>query len=472
MDPITVGTIKEVVIEATKKTAEKSADMALNYTADKIDEAMRPDKESNALRTCEKITNVIVAGTLSDAAIETRVEAAAHSACLFFGIPDAELTEGGAIGVYRNSDIFLSSDVFEYNLEQFKDMSCVSFEDMTKVWAHECGHRILRMDFQEPWAQELGADFFSGVRSEMLGLPSSNFEEMLASTKASPSHPNGIIRVMAIEYGREVVRRFQAQGITPTIENCKAAFANSPFAQVSHENFQGEGRLAAFVDDKTWYEKNTKTAQENANYYSKEAKKAADNGDLRKASDMQSKADYYNNEVKNAKIQDILPNKELSQSLDKEINRVETSEGNEADGPKRVTCINERYLGQNHPDTGVPYVEKTVKSADGNEVVGVFPQFDSEYDAYLPENLLQESDSKQFAEANRQLKEKYDSDPGFASKFNERQCDDIENGRTPYGYVWHHSEETGKLQLVDYDTHERTRHTGGKAIWGGGRENR
>ncbi len=304
MDPITGTIIKEVAKEAAEKAAEKSTDMALNYTADKIDEAMRPDKESNALRTCEKITNAIEAGTLSDAAIETRVEASAHSACLFFGIPDAELTEGGAIGVYRNCDIFVGNDVFEYNIEQFKDMGCVSFEDMTKVWAHECGHRILRMDFQEPWSQELGADFFSGVRSEMLGLPSSNFEEMLASTKASPSHPNGIIRVRAIEYGREVVRLLQAQGITPTIENCKAAFANSPFVQVSHENFQGDGKLAAFVDDKAWHEKNAKTAQENANYYTKEAAKAVERGDYSHAKDLEQKAQSYqhkaNDEMKTA----------------------------------------------------------------------------------------------------------------------------------------------------------------------------
>ena len=327
MDPITVGAIKEVAIEATKKAAEKSAEMALDYTADRIDEAMRPDKESNALRTCEKITNAIVAGTLSDAAIETRVEAAAHSACLFFGIPDAELMEGDAIGVYRNCDIFVGNDVFEYNLGQFKDMGCVSFEDMTKVWAHECGHRILRIDFQEPWAQELGADFFSGVRSEMLGLPCSNFEEMLASTKASPSHPDGIIRVMAIEYGREVVRQFQAQGITPTIENCKAAFANSPFAQVSYENFQGDGKLAAFVDDKVWHEKNAKTAQENANYYTKEAAKAVERGDFSHAKDLEQKAQSYqskaNDEMKTAssctKLVDV-ETTEISSSI--EIRRI------------------------------------------------------------------------------------------------------------------------------------------------------
>ena len=115
-------------------------------------------------------------------------------------------------------------------------MKCVSFEDMTKVWAHECGHRILRLDFPSTWAQELGADFFSGVRSEMLGLPSSNFEKMLGSTKGSATHPPGDLRVQAVQFGREVVRDFQEKGITPSIENCKDAFAKSPYAKITYEN--------------------------------------------------------------------------------------------------------------------------------------------------------------------------------------------------------------------------------------------
>lgn len=325
MDPITGTIVKEVAKEAAGKAVEKSADMALNISVDKIDETMRPDKESNALRTCEKLTKAIEAGTLSDAAIETRVEASAHSACRFFGIPDAELTEGNVIGVYRNCDIFVNEDVFEYNLNQFKDMNCVSFEDMTKVWAHECGHRILRMDFQEPWTQELGADFFSGVRSEMLGLPSSNFEEMLASTKASTSHPAGAIRVKAIEYGRDVVRQLQAQGITPTIENCKAAFANSPFAQITNESIQG-GKFTAFVDDKAWHEKNAKTAQENANYYTKEASKAVERGDISHAKDLEQKAQSYqskaNDELKSASSCTKLIDTETSEiTADVEIRR-------------------------------------------------------------------------------------------------------------------------------------------------------
>jgi hypothetical protein len=196
----------------------------------------------------ERLSDQVKNG-LSDEALKARVEAAAHSACKFFGIPDAELIEGDAIGVYRNCDIFLDKDVFEFNLEQFKDMQCVSFEDMTKVWAHECGHRILRMDFRSAWAQELGADFFSGVRSEMLGLPTSNFEKMLGSTTGSESHPVGSLRVQAVQFGRDVVRGFQEKGIMPTIENCKEAFAKSPFAKITYENYEAP-QYSAFVDDK------------------------------------------------------------------------------------------------------------------------------------------------------------------------------------------------------------------------------
>ena len=82
------------------------------------------------------------------------------------------------------------------------------------------------------------------------------------------------------------------------------------------------------------------------------------------------------------------------------------------------------------------------------------------------------SDADQFAECNRQLKEKYDSDPSFRDQFDERQKENIEEGGTPYGYTWHHNEETGKMQLVDYDTHQKTGHTGGRSVWGGGSENR
>ena len=69
-----------------------------------------------------------------------------------------------------------------------------------------------------------------------------------------------------------------------------------------------------------------------------------------------------------SKSHEVLPNRELNKSLGKQMNGVVSDEGKEINKPKRITCINERYSGENHPETGVPYVEKTVKDTDGNEV--------------------------------------------------------------------------------------------------------
>lgn len=150
---------------------------------------------------------------------------------------------------------------------------------------------------------------------------------------------------------------------------------------------------------------------------------------------------------------------------------VEKADGNDGES-KEIHTRNEDLEGKNHPVTGVPFDRKTVTDSEGNEVDGVFPVFDSEYDAQLPESLYKASDKEQFAECNKQLKEAVEKDPELAKKFTPEQLEQIKNGDTPDGYTWHHNEKTGKMQLVDSDTHAKTGHTGGKTIWGGGNENR
>lgn len=121
-------------------------------------------------------------------------------------------------------------------------------------------------------------------------------------------------------------------------------------------------------------------------------------------------------------------------------------------------------------ENGVPYERKTVE-INGIKVEGVFPVFSSEFDVQLPADLLKASNPKQFSECNRQLKEAVEKKPELAKEFADEQLEDIENGDTPEGYTWHHNEETGKMQLVKTEDHDRTQggaaHTGGKALWGG-----
>ena len=139
---------------------------------------------------------------------------------------------------------------------------------------------------------------------------------------------------------------------------------------------------------------------------------------------------------------------------------------------EKLNTINERYEDKVDPDTGVPFERRIIEVPEGNKVEGVFPSFESKFDAQLPSELYKETDYKQFKECNNQLKDEVSKNQNLEKGFNKEQLEQIENGDTPDGYVWHHDATPGKMQLVDYQTHADTRHTGGKVVWGGGNENR
>ena len=125
-------------------------------------------------------------------------------------------------------------------------------------------------------------------------------------------------------------------------------------------------------------------------------------------------------------------------------------------------------------ENGITYERKTV-DIHGIKVQGVFPVFESACDVQLPEDLEKASNARQFRECNKQLKENVANNPELRDSFTEEQLEEIEDGDTPSGYVWHHNEETGKMQLVKVEDHDRTQggaaHTGGKALWGGSYSN-
>lgn len=213
----------------------------------------------------------------SDEVIESRAKLSAKNACDFFSIPDAIIQEGDNICVYNNNLETLSDDVFQYNINQFKEMDCTSFEDMTKVWSHECGHRLLQHYYPNSWTHELGGDFFTGVRAEMIGLPKGNFEKHLGTTSASVTHPDGKLRLQAIDYGRQTVAKMRENGIKPTWENCIKAFDESPFSKMKEKTSEGNCAIS-FTGDNienikreiTSKEKELRTASHNVDYWSKE----------------------------------------------------------------------------------------------------------------------------------------------------------------------------------------------------------
>lgn len=167
--------------------------------------------------------------------------------------------------------------------------------------------------------------------------------------------------------------------------------------------------------------------------------------------------------------------KEMAEEGTEKITKEITGEGAKAtDGVvhRYIECRNQGLEGTCHPITGVEFVRKTVDDGAGELVEGVFPKFASAFDTKLPKELYPESNFKQFKKANSDLIEKIDSTPELKNKFTSEQIQQIREGVTtgaaPDGYVWHHNEEVGVLQLVNENIHSKTGHTGGREIWGGG----
>lgn len=137
---------------------------------------------------------------------------------------------------------------------------------------------------------------------------------------------------------------------------------------------------------------------------------------------------------------------------------------------------NESLEGDIHPLTGVPFEKQIIELNSGEVIEGVFPIFEATFEAKIPDELFLETDYKQFKCCNEQLYESIEKNSSLKEMFNQDQLDQIKeglsDGSAPDGYVWHHAAEPGVIQLVDSETHALTGHTGGRAVWGGGNENR
>jgi len=218
----------ETLIQSVQDLATKAIDMVESGFDFRLPELPSASSEKDAL-----VQEVLT----------LRAQLSARDATDFFGLPGTPVIEGDTICVHLGDLNVSFDDALEYSLDEFKDLDCTSLEDMSKIWAHECGHRVLQPLPLSDWAHELGADFFAGVRSEMLGLPSGHFEEALRNQPPSESHPGGDLRMRAIDFGRIFVAEMRNRGMEPTLEQCIAAFQLSPFASMDYSDME-QGGLA------------------------------------------------------------------------------------------------------------------------------------------------------------------------------------------------------------------------------------
>lgn len=153
-----------------------------------------------------------------------------------------------------------------------------------------------------------------------------------------------------------------------------------------------------------------------------------------------------------------------------ELEFIETVSKETSEAPEvgKFATRNEKLCGTTHPETGVPYEKDLVEFPDGTLRESVFPEFPAMHDTELPEELHKASDYRQKEHLIKELARKIENNPELKEKFNERQLEQISNDDTPEGYVWHHHQQVGRMQLVDAEIHAKSGHTGGKEIWGSG----
>lgn len=96
-----------------------------------------------------------------------------------------------------------------------------------------------------------------------------------------------------------------------------------------------------------------------------------------------------------------------------------------------------------------------------------FPKFKSYYTVKLKKKDFRKTRELHFYIANKLLYKKMLSSSRPKLKFSNKQMKQLYQGDTPNGYVWHHHQDSGVLQLVDETIHARTHHSGGYSIWGG-----
>lgn len=150
---------------------------------------------------------------------------AVRDACDFFGLPDVPVVDAEGVCVWSNDVHSTFDDVIGVNREQLSDMGIVSQDSIKLAYTHECAHRALQnYDIYDGLQEELICDYFSGIHAELNNLDSNQFEEALGRTLGGETHPNGELRVDAIEFGKQIATEIKVQGVAPTFEYCLERF--------------------------------------------------------------------------------------------------------------------------------------------------------------------------------------------------------------------------------------------------------
>ena len=126
-------------------------------------------------------------------------------------------------------------------------------------------------------------------------------------------------------------------------------------------------------------------------------------------------------------------------------------------------------LGRNRAGQAITDGQRTIRFDENG-----FPAFKTKFETLLDAiHIGSRSRPGHYRAANQKLLQAIEAEPALARELGLSRSS-IESLRTsaraPDGYAWHHHQDVGRMQLVpDGDHLLANSHTGGMAIWGGGR---
>jgi hypothetical protein len=169
---------------------------------------------------------------LSEQDIVSSVQAASE----FFNLdaPQA-IHEGWTTGVMNGLPMTETDDILIFNREQLLDMGINDKMGFDLVMTHEGAHRALQgihtgfSDHQE----ELCCDYMAGVRAGLNNMDEGRMSASLIGTEECDTHPDGVVRVEAIEAGVAFAHEYMAahDGNPPSFSDCLEHFEQSDICQ-------------------------------------------------------------------------------------------------------------------------------------------------------------------------------------------------------------------------------------------------
>lgn len=174
------------------------------------------------------------------------IEDAVERACDFFHIEYPEIVETERLtGVYTHDVSSLSDDVLVYNVVQLKDLGIDGRDCLDLVMTHEATHRMLQgmgLDFNA-YQEELCGDYMPGVRAGLNGIDISQMAEVYTNMPEDVEHPDGGLRLVALEEGANFAHEYMAEhGEPPTFEACLSHFEHDVLPKIGAlQSHVGEG---------------------------------------------------------------------------------------------------------------------------------------------------------------------------------------------------------------------------------------